>query len=1281
MAASDLHGITVSRSVAIFIVLLTSVILEHHSCLALDVYFPTTSVKFNLPINEESESIFSKIPLAQFQVLNVENNQLATDYIYSLEQNPLLRINASSGEVFMRTDYKPVNGSVKYVLTAFPRNQNVEELLQVAHLTLEIIPQKLEEYCEELEHICFWSSVHYTIAETDIFSSQNGVSKTQSNSFEPVLVGALNSRAAKYLCHHKGVEYSLTAGSSHFALKQNRLYTKQPLDHDELNGLMARAGQLQAKITCTVKVSETTQRKFYRKYDIKIMDRNDNGPTLQEKEPHFNFYMEQPFFQENEPVGEKIIYLDKDTLAANEHLGYAIHNDTNALLKPDCHAYEADHTGRPHTIISCQLRFVRSGFLRQTPYCLILEARDQSIKLKHINVSAKAHICLHVDLSRLHESNQDRPQALPLSSRQYNVYDSPSALSGVNGLQISIDYEKNVFVYRTATLFSRVAQPEKFVELQRMKFINFGLTEDKTRAFNITPISGIIFVQNVTALALASETVYFLNITWQDQQLERESHTFVINVHLVEGRPENASCEVKNRSRPQTCAHVKYQSQCLKYCGVSTNGGACMWRGSKSAFFGRNYGSCVPDARYCPDRVCDSLEQRNENICPQDCKDAGDIVGPHTNNENHRGILKGSGTCICEHYGKCSCGPLMEEEATRSTRPRKRKNETEADLILATAAATPLLVDDHRQSSTHESQDPLLLGVLNVASFECNRSCLLIVISCPLIFILLLLCLLVTQQKLLQKRLGKQTLTPLTKQALPDTNSGAGGDLPLMPLQSNFKFESSDSKWEFPRGQLQLDTVLGEGEFGQVLKGYATQIAGLPGVTTVAVKMLKKGANSVEYMALLSEFQLLQEVSHPNVIKLLGACTHSSEAPMLIIEYARYGSLRSYLRLSRKIECAGVDFSDGVEPVNVKMMLTFAWQICKGMAYLTELKLVHRDLAARNVLLADGKICKISDFGLTRDVYEDDAYLKRSRDRVPVKWMAPESLADHVYTTKSDVWAFGVLCWELITLGASPYPGIAPQNLWSLLKTGYRMDRPENCSEAVYSIVRTCWADEPNGRPSFKYLAAEFEKLLGNNAQYIELETNAVSNPLYCGDEAALMAEGLGEPESLEHLWSPPKIPYDSQDGANSYDLSMTDNQQQPTATSSSVATTAPPGYDLPRPLIEAHTIEQVLRYENDLRFPLNIRKSSCSPSYSNMTNAGPATGNAVASSLPHYAVPVKRGHSYLDMTNNTLIPDNLDNRDYEKHRSKTISFRFSSLLNLKESVESNQQVQGSHDV
>lgn len=264
---------------------------SHFAFAALDVYFPTTSVRFKLPINEESESIFSKIPLAQFQVLRLDNNLPALDHIYSLEDNHLLRMNVTSGEVFMRTDYQAINESVQYVLTAFPRHEDgntaPDELLQqVAHLTLEVIPQSTADYCAELEHICFWSGAHYTIAES-----------TSPAPFEPILIGALNSRAAKYLCPHRSVEYALKAGSTHFVLKQNRLYTRQPLDHDELNGLFARAGQLETTISCTVKLSGHEQRQFLRSYNVTLLDRNDNGPRLQERQPHFNFHLEQPYFK------------------------------------------------------------------------------------------------------------------------------------------------------------------------------------------------------------------------------------------------------------------------------------------------------------------------------------------------------------------------------------------------------------------------------------------------------------------------------------------------------------------------------------------------------------------------------------------------------------------------------------------------------------------------------------------------------------------------------------------------------------------------------------------------------------------------------------------------------------------------------------------------------------------------------------------------------------------------------------------------------------------------
>lgn len=251
--------------------------------------------------------------------------------------------------------------------------------------------------------------------------------------------------------------------------------------------------------------------------------------------------------------------------------------------------------------------------------------------------------------------------------------------------------------------------------------------------------------------------------------------------------------------------------------------------------------------------------------------------------------------------------------------------------------------------------------------------------------------------------------------------------------------------------------------------------------------------------------------------------------------------------------------------------------------------------------------------------------------------MAPESLADHVYTTKSDVWSFGVLCWELITLGATPYPGIPPYNLYHLLKNGYRMDRPDNCSETVFSILRKCWTDDPNGRPSFKYLTIQFESLMTFELKYIEPEKDiAISNPLYClndtkmevSAQADLLMQRPSEYENLEKLWQPPRKVFDASDSS-------------PTSAESRIQSLL--GYDVPR-TVSQYNQDLKSRYENETN-NLNIRQISLN-------------------SVPHYAVPSKRGKSDIDMTSRTFISNNMNDEE-EKRISKNINFRFSSLLNL----------------
>ncbi|CAL8089018.1 unnamed protein product [Orchesella dallaii] len=170
---------------------------------------------------------------------------------------------------------------------------------------------------------------------------------------------------------------------------------------------------------------------------------------------------------------------------------------------------------------------------------------------------------------------------------------------------------------------------------------------------------------------------------------------------------------------------------------------------------------------------------------------------------------------------------------------------------------------------------------------------------------------------------------------------------------------------------------------------------------------------------------------------------------------------------------------DEFRPIDEKDVLSYARQIAMGMEYLEKNRVVHRDLACRNVLLmGDYKHVKISDFGLSRDIYTWNVYHQKSNGKLPIKWMAIESIFTHVFTTKSDVWSYGILLWELVTLGGTPYPGLGNTELFHLLKSGYRMERPDNCSEELYAVMKKCWRTAAASRPSFTELRRHIETMM-----------------------------------------------------------------------------------------------------------------------------------------------------------------------------------------------------------
>ncbi|XP_072145057.1 hepatocyte growth factor receptor-like [Dermacentor andersoni] len=268
------------------------------------------------------------------------------------------------------------------------------------------------------------------------------------------------------------------------------------------------------------------------------------------------------------------------------------------------------------------------------------------------------------------------------------------------------------------------------------------------------------------------------------------------------------------------------------------------------------------------------------------------------------------------------------------------------------------------------------------------------------------------------------------------------------------------------RGWLHLGRVIGQGHFGCVYRGTIKQDKGQ--VQEVAVKTLHNNSRGgeVDSTAFLEEALIMKDFHHVNVLPLIGLSIDKVDGLMVITPFMKYGDLLSYIRDDRNTP-------------TIKQLITFGVHVAEGMKYLAETKFVHRDLAARNCMLSEDFIVRVADFGLSRDVYEKDYYSgDNKKTKLPVKWMAPESLEKGIYSPKTDVWSYGVLLWELITRGVTPYPEVDNWDIVDFLKRGRRMKQPSFCPDELYDIMLKCWQEDPKKRPSFAKLVTEIPNLV-----------------------------------------------------------------------------------------------------------------------------------------------------------------------------------------------------------
>uniref|UniRef100_A0A7N6BX98 Tyrosine-protein kinase n=1 Tax=Anabas testudineus TaxID=64144 RepID=A0A7N6BX98_ANATE len=256
----------------------------------------------------------------------------------------------------------------------------------------------------------------------------------------------------------------------------------------------------------------------------------------------------------------------------------------------------------------------------------------------------------------------------------------------------------------------------------------------------------------------------------------------------------------------------------------------------------------------------------------------------------------------------------------------------------------------------------------------------------------------------------------------------------------------AQDEWEIPRDTLKMVKKLGAGQFGEVWMGYYKN------TQKVAIKTLKEG--TMEPEAFLQEANLMKQLQHERLVRLHAVVT--KEPILIVTEFMINGCLLDFLK------------TDEGKKLKINKLIDMSAQIAEGMAYIERKNYIHRDLRAANILVNDTLHCKIADFGLARII--ETEYTAHEGAKFPIKWTSPEAINYGTFSIKSDVWSFGILLTEVVTYGRIPYPGMTNPEVIRCLDRSYRMPCPEGCPQELYDIMKSCWRQKPEDRPTFEYL-------------------------------------------------------------------------------------------------------------------------------------------------------------------------------------------------------------------